>query len=452
MSAVFPLILFSQSVKTIHVTAGDDINALLGDDKYLVDSLVITGELKTSDFDVLAECTKNGLLRGIDMADCIVEDNTITGFEESPLQYITMPKTLKTIGMDAFNNSGLRHIDIPPLVESIGFQSFQNTYSANEPLVIPEGVVTIDTAAFNCSFITELTLPSSLRSIKCYAFAQCYKLEKVEISEGVELIEPGAFATCDHIKEITLPESVKEIGTGVFGNCHRIEKVKLPSGLEILPKGTFYRTKIKEISLPENLKEIGKDGLDRYYGEELILPDALSVIGEEVLYSIPNMRRLVLPANLMYVASQHFGYYCENLKEVYAKNPVPPATDINSNANSEYPPFGELPDDAVLYVPVGSLELYKACHFFDRFTDIRETSTFPTSIGQVLSHDAGVAVKGGRGEIVISSDNGAGRYAVYSADGKILHRGTAEVNTRIDAKPGLYVVKADGKTVKVMVR
>lgn len=63
----------------------------------------------------------------------------------------------------------------------------------------------------------------------------------------------------------------------------------------------------------------------------------------------------------------------------------------------------------------------------------------------------GQSIRGGQGEILISGFEGA-EYAVSTVDGKVIAKGVAQTIESVKATAGIYVVRADKKTVKVVVR
>ena len=70
--SMFTLAASSQNIKEIRVDYGEDISAALGDGKYEIDSLVITGNISHSAFSAIRDCIENGRLTGIDMLGCRV--------------------------------------------------------------------------------------------------------------------------------------------------------------------------------------------------------------------------------------------------------------------------------------------------------------------------------------------------------------------------------------------
>ncbi len=93
--------------------------------------------------------------------------------EYGHIETIIWPKTLKTIGNDAFRSQGdLKDIHLPEGVESIGNLAFYDNYN-----------------------VETLTLPYSLKTIGEYAFANCSALtSKLVISDNIETIYKNAFA------------------------------------------------------------------------------------------------------------------------------------------------------------------------------------------------------------------------------------------------------------------
>ena len=58
---------------------------------------------------------------------------------------------------------------------------------------------------------------------------------------------------------------------------------------------------------------------------------------------------------------------CTSLKTVYTEATTPPQAEVNT--------FGEVPADAVLYVPEGTKEAYSQAQGWNYFTDIREMTS-----------------------------------------------------------------------------
>ena len=81
---------------------------------------------------------------------------------------------------------------------------------------------------------------------------------------------------------------------------------------------------------------------------------------------------------------------------------------------------------------------------------LSNTVAVTTGIAGVTT-DGGVTVKGGDGCITITGADGQ-TVTVYSAGGAKMAGRTAQATETIDVPAGLYIVKAGGKTQKVLVK
>lgn len=123
-------------------------------------------------------------------------------FEESVVERVTLPSTLRRI-------------------ECRAFKACRNL----KDVAFPEGLEEIGEGCFWSSGLEKLVLPDSVREIGARAFSECRQLKSVWLSEKLEKL--GAKATGEELWE------------GVFSRS-AIESVRIPSGLRRLEAGTFY--------------------------------------------------------------------------------------------------------------------------------------------------------------------------------------------------------------------
>ncbi len=155
----------------------------------------------------------------------VVISNGITSignyaFSDSDITSVTIPSTVKAIGVGAFRNCAkLTSVAIPSGVTVIRNLTFAGC-SALTSVTIPAAVTSIDSMAFeNCSSITGVVLPSNLTSIGSSAFSGCSKLVSVTIPAGVTEIPYNAFGYCTALKNATIPSSVETIDRYAFDGC-----------------------------------------------------------------------------------------------------------------------------------------------------------------------------------------------------------------------------------------
>lgn len=120
--------------------------------------------------------------------------------------------------------SNLKEISIPSSVKRIGVSAFHD--SGLESITIPEGVVTIDSYAFSdCELLNEINLPHSLRMMSSEVFNSCPSLETITLPEGVIELGMNVFRNCSLLQSIVFPLSVKKIGWDCFEGCYLLSDV-----------------------------------------------------------------------------------------------------------------------------------------------------------------------------------------------------------------------------------
>lgn len=156
-------------------------------------------------------------------------------FEEMKnLKKLTLPSTLKVIGMDAFH----------------GCESLQD-------FTIPSSVSRIDQSAFqNCKSLTKIILPDQITVLYCTVFAGCSSLKEVHLPANLQKINSRVFSGCISLTEIDIPNGVTEIPDGMLYGCASLKSVHLPRNLQSIGREAFTESGIEELWIPTAVKEI----------------------------------------------------------------------------------------------------------------------------------------------------------------------------------------------------
>ena len=123
-------------------------------------------------------------------------------FANTQLVSVVIPNGITAISDAAFNGiSTLTSVSLPNSLRTIGLQSFGSSHLSS--VVIPEGVTYIGNASFyNDAFMTSVSLPSTLTTIDASAF------------------------TFDSLVSVVIPDAVTSIGVGAFDYMPTLRTVK----------------------------------------------------------------------------------------------------------------------------------------------------------------------------------------------------------------------------------
>lgn len=147
----------------VYVEEPGTLSKLLGDDRFGIERLTVSGTLDYEDQYLIGELAVDGALSELDLTDATLDENTIEGemFYGSGLVTIKLPKTLETVGEMAFSQSKfLKEIVFPASVKTVMYQAFEDCVALTTVTI--EGEPSIDRDVFaGCSGLTTLRLNST---------------------------------------------------------------------------------------------------------------------------------------------------------------------------------------------------------------------------------------------------------------------------------------------------
>jgi len=148
------------------------------------------------------------------------------------LTEVELPNSLTRMDTCAFMGCySLNKVAISSSLKSIEPLAFRSCPLEN--ITIPEGVQTIGLKAFEyCDELVQVTLPETLTMIGNFAFSACAKLKDIHLPSHLSDIGYRAFEDCKSWKFIQLPNSLTIVGEYAFIGCKPI-LLQLPPKLTV---------------------------------------------------------------------------------------------------------------------------------------------------------------------------------------------------------------------------
>ena len=285
---------------------------------------------------------------------------------------VNLPNTISSILEDTFLDCNkLTSISIPSSVTSIhdsAFGGFNNithiyiddleawcniNYISDSFIPIPQSIfVRTHHLYLNGEEITDLVIPSSITSISSNSFQYCKWLTSVDIPSSVTSIESNAFKGCYGLTSIVVDR--ENITYDSRDNCNAI----IESSSNQLLTGS------KNTIIPNSVTSIGNYA---FYGitglTSIDIPNSVTSIGYYAFAYCQGLTSIIIGNSVTSIGSGAFrGYQSYNLTQVTCLASNPPTMD-DADCFSTY-------DKATLYVPAGSIELYRTTDWWNRFANI----------------------------------------------------------------------------------
>ena len=100
-------------------------------------------------------------------------------------------------------------------------------------------------------------------SIGSGAFYDCSSLTSVTIPNSVTSIRNSAFFGCSSLTSITIPNSVTSIGNWAFWNCSGLTSVTIPNSVTSIGDYAFDGCKgLTSVTIPKSVTSIGDEAFD----------------------------------------------------------------------------------------------------------------------------------------------------------------------------------------------
>jgi hypothetical protein len=347
---------------------------------------------------------------------------------------------------------------------------------------IQQGVTSIaNFAFFGCRGLISVAIPNSVTSIGDYAFINCSSLISVSIPNSVTEIKMFAFEGCNSLTSIMIPHSVKSIGSLAFSYCRSLTSItvdasnpaysstdgvlfnKLQNILILYPAG-----KAENYTIPNSVTAIGKYAFEGCSGLiSVTIPNSVTSIGNDAFSGCRGLTSVTIPNSVTSIGSYAFRN-CIGLTSVTIGNSVKSieynaffdcsgltsVTNLSQNPQTidSYTFYSVNINNATLYVPVESVEAYKAASVWQNFGTI--TAYTPSAINAPsITNAIRVYPNPVTESFCIDGITVPTQVTVTDISGKTVLQQTVAGDESISVghlPQGIYLVRVNGKTVKII--
>ena len=302
----------AKNIKILELTSEKPLASQLTPEFADVDSLILVGELQDEDFRVLDSLSVFFKLRGYDISNCSLPNNTL------PIYALSSGKRAYTTANGIYYG-----------------------YSTVYYVSLPSTLQKMDPRCCDASTLKYFVIPNSVTSIGEYAFTYSSILTSIKLSDNIQIIPNNCFDHCLSLEHVVMPANCKYIMKEAFNETPYLKGLVLPNDLLYIGVYAFYNSGIMNIDVPGSVQEIDEFAFWQSQLSTVHLHEGLQTIGRGAFANLDNFTNM----------------YCD-IKEpiILTDNPF-----INTDITN-----------AVLYVPYGSKEKYEAAQYWQDFGNIVE--------------------------------------------------------------------------------
>ena len=313
------------------------------------------------------------------------------------LKSITLPSdTLEVVGTIGSKNLTSVNLSNVRILRG-GFNSCTGLTKVN----LPDSLVSIDGAFSDCTNLTTITGGANVRYIGDSSFANCSKLNsfgsigsnlsvldhraftgtgwynnqkdgvvyfqnfaycykgtmpkntQLTFKEGTKAIVGGfifgdleltprnvAYFESPILTKVVIPKSCQYIGYYAFFGCESLKNITLNGG-ELVEFNAFENHGCETITLPSTMRVVADSSFTGKKLKTVNLNDGLQYIGEDVFFSMGNIKNMTVPASVTHIGKYAIGYYPVDPDDPFSYPEVIPNFVIYGTSGTEAQTYAE---------------------------------------------------------------------------------------------------------------
>lgn len=232
-----------------------------------------------------------------------------------------------------------------------------------------------------CEDVTSISIPNSVNNIGDWAFCATM-ITSITIPSGVTKIGESVFNGCDQLTTVNIPNNVISIGYKAFYKCLNLKSINIPNNVTTIGELAFWECRsLTSVTIPNSVTSIGANAFN----------------GEDE--NIPNIQTITS--------------LIDNPFEIYGKSSYKSPNGRNYLGVFNPNTF----NNAILYVPKGTIDKYKVTNGWKDFLYIKE-GTGPNGGGETPKKCSTPTISYQNGKLIFNCDTEGAtcHYAITNED------------------------------------
>ena len=287
------------------------------------------------------------------------------------LTSLTLPEGMEEIGLMCFSSCNLTSVNLPSTMVKLDSCSLQDNPFSSINL---KNVKYVGRQAFSmCTNLTTVTSNGKLEEIDGAAFTRC-PITTAYLPEGLLTINMNAYFRCTNLNSFTVPTTVTTITGNPCVGATSLRAFNVAAGNEYFTtyEGCLYATAGATVK-PTRAEGDAPEGLTALVGvptgwqqNVLRVPEGVTVIANQAAREAISITEVELPKTLVEVRASAFSSIT-GITKVTCLATTPPSCGSDFT-DAVY-------QNATLYVPMRSLELYRNALVWCNFQHIEGIDT-----------------------------------------------------------------------------